>query len=147
MALTKGLLLDTHTWFWLANRELALKPALVALLEDALAKDRLFVCSISLLELANAERRSRLESSVDLSVWIERALRRPGPRILEITPAIALETMRLPADFHGDPGDRLIAATARVHALTLLTHDRLLLQFAKSGALKAYKVSQGVTKA
>ena len=147
MDLTQGLLLDTHTWFWLSNRELALTPELISLLETALLQDRVFVCSISLLELANAERKGRLQSDVGLAVWFERSLRRPGVRILEIAPDIALETMRLPSGFHGDPGDRLIAATARARDLTLLTHDRVLLQFAKTGSLKAYKVSQGVKNA
>ena len=32
----------------------------------------------------------------------------------------------LPASFHGDPADRLIAATARAHRIPLATYDRVI---------------------
>ena len=40
---------------------------------------------------------------------------------LDLDVVLALD--ELPASFHGDPADRLIAATARAHALPLATHD------------------------
>jgi PIN domain nuclease of toxin-antitoxin system len=43
--------------------------------------------------------------------------------LLEITPAIATATNDLPDTFPGDPFDRVIAATARVLDLTLITPD------------------------
>jgi PIN domain nuclease of toxin-antitoxin system len=49
-------------------------------------------------------------------------------RLLPITPEIALRAYEWPEDFHGDPADRLIAATASVHRLTLVTSDEKLLE-------------------
>ncbi len=35
----------------------------------------------------------------------------------------------LPDTFHTDPADRIIAATARIHDLTVLTADRKILDY------------------
>jgi len=43
----------------------------------------------------------------------------------------------LPADFHGDPADRIIVATARAHGYTLVSGDDAILAYAKTGNLRA----------
>ncbi len=57
--------------------------------------------------------------------------------LLPISPEIACSCADLPPAFHGDPADRIIAASARVTGFTLLTHDKTLLQLARSGHFKA----------
>lgn len=52
--------------------------------------------------------------------------------VMPLTARIALESTRLGARFPSDPVDQLIAATARCHALTLLTADERLIE---SGAV------------
>jgi PIN domain nuclease of toxin-antitoxin system len=52
---------------------------------------------------------------------------------LPLSPEVALELTRLPARFHRDPADQLIAATARVHDLVLLTADE---RIRDSGAVR-----------
>jgi PIN domain nuclease of toxin-antitoxin system len=74
--------------------------------------------------------------------WFQDALRHPGPRIIEITPMIAAATLQLPAHFQGDPGDRILAATAITENLALCTHDDLLLRFGKQGLFQTLKVSE-----
>ena len=44
--------------------------------------------------------------------------------VLPITPEIALIAAQFPKDYPGDPGDRLIEATARAEGLTLVTRDQ-----------------------
>jgi PIN domain nuclease of toxin-antitoxin system len=44
--------------------------------------------------------------------------------------------------FHGDPGDRLLAAAALSHELALCTHDKQLLRFGRQGLYKALKVNE-----
>ena len=51
-----------------------------------------------------------------LSEWVSKALF-DGLKLLPLTPEIACDAYRIP-DFHGDPADRIIAATARAHHLT-----------------------------
>ncbi|NQX01351.1 PIN domain-containing protein [bacterium] len=49
-----------------------------------------------------------------------------GLQLLPLTPEIACDAYRIP-NFHGDPADRIIAATARAHYITLVTCDRKLI--------------------
>jgi len=141
--MSSGILLDTHVWLWLQNDELKSNTSLLETISDALAVDALFVCSISMLEIANGAKRGRIDLlGVSPDTWFNLALRSPGVRVLEITPEVALQTMKLPPAFHGDPGDRLIASTAIVEDLTLLTHDKTLLRFGKNGLMRVLKVDK-----
>ena len=47
----------------------------------------------------------------------------PQIDLYPLTPRIALESTRLGPKFHADPADQIIAATARVHGLRLVTAD------------------------
>jgi len=40
--------------------------------------------------------------------WFEQALSYPGIQLLELTPEIAIESTRLPGEFHRDPADQII---------------------------------------
>jgi PIN domain nuclease of toxin-antitoxin system len=56
--------------------------------------------------------------------WINHGLSAPNVDLLPLSPAIAVTAMDL--DLHGDPGDRLLAATALVNNLTFVTADAKL---------------------
>jgi PIN domain nuclease of toxin-antitoxin system len=60
--------------------------------------------------------------------WIEALIDRSGVIVKEITPAVAALATHLPENFPRDPADRLIAATARVDGLGLVTRDIRLRQ-------------------
>jgi PIN domain nuclease of toxin-antitoxin system len=142
VALNEALLLDTHVWIWLANGLLRTDLALESRLRSAAEKRLLFIASITLLEVANADQRGRLQRTRSLDDWFAVNLASPGVRLIEITPSIAAATAKLPAGFHGDPGDRLIAATASTESLTLVTHDKALLRFGRQGLYPVLKASQ-----
>jgi PIN domain nuclease of toxin-antitoxin system len=115
---------------------LTARPEVLDTLRDASANADWFVSSISLYEVANAVMRKRLDLYSPLLDWFQRALRHPGPRILEITPEIAAATLKLPESFHGDPGDRILAATAIVGNLALCTHDDALPAIWQTGVIQ-----------
>lgn len=105
--------------------------------------DALFLSSISLFEVANAYSRGRLHLPArTLEDWLQANLRSPGVRLLPLTPEIAVQTTRLPDTFHGDPGDRVLAATAQVGGLTVVTHDKALVQFGRQGLFTVLKARQ-----
>ncbi|MBW1887764.1 MAG: PIN domain-containing protein [Deltaproteobacteria bacterium] len=52
-----------------------------------------------------------------------------------MSPQIALESCDLPGKFHNDPADRIIVATARIHALELITKDKKILDYPHVQAL------------
>jgi PIN domain nuclease of toxin-antitoxin system len=59
-----------------------------------------------------------------------------GLIIKEISPEIAAESTLLPNDFHGDPADRIIVATTKVQGAILVTRDKEILNFSRSGYIK-----------
>ena len=80
------------------------------------------LCSVSLLETAILYRLGRLELEGTLLQLFEAGLA-ADVRVLELTPAIAVKTNDLSDDFHGDPFDRTIVATAATRNLKLITTD------------------------
>nr|WP_315871017.1 type II toxin-antitoxin system VapC family toxin [Trichocoleus desertorum] len=59
--------------------------------------------------------------------WFSQALAYPGIQFLELTPKICVESTQLPEDFHRDPADQIIVATARVYGFALVTMDNKIL--------------------
>ena len=135
-----GVLLDTHAWLWLATGDEKIPPAVRRKLEQAEQAGQLFLADISLLELANMARRQRVLLPLPLHEWCESALSEARIVLLPIVPRIAVETALLPEAFHGDPADRLIAATARVENLTLCTHDKDLLRYGRQGLFRVLAI-------
>jgi PIN domain nuclease of toxin-antitoxin system len=112
-------LLDTSPW---ANNVLipeVIPARIKKFLDNAEVKG---VCSVSLLECAVHYRRGRLQLNGALPEFFERGLA-SDIELLELTPEIASATNDLPENFPGDPFDRVIAATARILNLTLITCD------------------------
>jgi PIN domain nuclease of toxin-antitoxin system len=134
------LLLDTHVWLWMAENERPFTPSTQAAIRQAVAEDSLFLCPISLWEVSLKASRGQLQLGLPLRVWMSQALDFPGLHLVPISGEIACSCAELPSDFHGDPADRLIAATARAEGMILLTHDKKLLKLAKQGLFKAIAV-------
>ena len=57
------------------------------------------------------------------------ALAYPGIQLIELTPQIAIESTKLPGNFHRDPADQIIVATARVFDIPLMTVDGKILNY------------------
>ena len=52
--------------------------------------------------------------------------------LLPLSAEIAMRCNELPDDFHGDPADRMLVATAAVMQTTLVTCDQRILNYAKT---------------
>ena len=118
------LLLDTHIWLWslLAPENLTRRVARV--LEDP--KNELWLSAISTWELVMLVERKRVALEKPVDAWIREAMAAVPLTEAPITHEIALGTRHILLP-HGDPADRLIAATARVLDLTLVTADDRLI--------------------
>ena len=80
---------------------------------------------ISLWEIAMLISKGRLDPAADAVRFIEKLLEARAVRVLPITPQIAV--MAQSDDFsHGDPADRIIAASARAHGAALVSADAQL---------------------
>lgn len=99
--------------------------------------------TISLMELSRKEATGELIINMPLAAWLDKiALPRRKIKLLSISPEIAIDATRLPTPFvnrqnrpHKDPADQIIVATARHHELTLLTSDRILLEYSHVSTL------------
>jgi len=131
-----NLLLDTHVWVWLMEGNDRLLPDVRDAIQSAVPERLLSVAAISVWEVAMLEAKGRIVLDVDCNVWVRRALAAPGLSLTPLHPEIAVASTRLPDDFHGDPADRIIVATARQGGCTLVTADEAILKYAKSGHVR-----------
>ena len=123
------LLLDTHCWIWIESgpREQLSRDGLSAI-EQARRRAGLLVSVISVWEVGLLEAKGRVLLKMPCEAWVKRALAAPGLELAPLTPEIAIESTRLPGEFHGDPADRILVATARLMGARLLTRDRQIIE-------------------
>ena len=122
------ILLDTHIWIWLADESDRLTEQHRQIIEHH-RDSGLGVSVISCWEVAKLVEYGRLKLACPVDEWIEAALLLPGVRLLELTPRIAVASTKLPGEFHRDPADQIIVATARVYEIELLTVDERMLKY------------------
>ena len=130
--MAEPILLDTHCWVWMhfGLEDRFARPARAAV-ETAVAGDKLLVSPISAWEVGLLVSKQRLNLFVDCEQWVHEALSMPGLRLAPLTPAIAVQSTRLPGGFHGDPADRILVATARNAGARLLTKDERILEYGR----------------
>ena len=118
-------LLDTNAWLRLYHEPHLVSPEVRQRLDSEPA---LALSPFSIIELAQkqAHPRKRITLGQPLHKWLIRAMPPARIHLLPITPEIALRAYGFVA-FHGDPADRIIAATAVEQGLTLVTSDQLLI--------------------
>lgn len=115
------LLLDTHIWIWLLHSPKRLGPRAHQAL--AAEENELWVSPISTWEALMLHRKKRVQLSPDFLAWLRQGT--PGFQLAPFTHEIVLAAEQM--QLHTDPADRLLAATAQVLDLTLVTADQRLL--------------------
>lgn len=131
-----GLLLDTHIWIWLNNQSPELGTSAVKIIDEAGKQGRLCIPAISIWELAVMLDKRRLTLRTPIQDWVREALSQPGVELIPLKPEISIESTLLPGDLHSDPADRIIIATARVEALTLMTRDKRIIKYGQDGHVR-----------
>jgi PIN domain nuclease of toxin-antitoxin system len=122
------IVLDTHSWVWWVHGDERLTKSQAEVIE-ANETNIIGVSALSCWEVAKLVEYGRLELPCPVSEWLEQALSYPGIRLLELTPEIAVESTQLPGEFHRDPADQIIVATARIYGCPLVTSDRKILDY------------------
>ncbi len=122
------IVLDTHIWIWWVHDPSKLTSTQLETI-NAHESDLIGVSAISLWEIAKSVEHKRLDLPLAPLAWFEQALSYPGVRLLELTPEIAVESTQLPGEFHRDPADQIIVATARVFDCPLITSDAKILDY------------------
>ena len=128
--------LDTQAWLWSVLDHPRLSRRARAVIGAATVHERVGLAAISLKEAAWHLAHGRIEVGADAGpwpLWLRNAATQPELEVLPLTVDVAIESEHLGDGFPPDPADRLIAATARTHGLTLITADEAI---RKSGAVR-----------
>lgn len=88
-------------------------------------------------EIATLARKGKLRFEMPVDVWLEQAARLLDYREVPVTGGIARDAGSLPSPIRGDPGDRVMIATARAMICPLMTTDEAILDYAAAGYLQA----------
>ncbi len=121
------LLLDTHVLVWLTEGNPRLGSNSLQQINRALVEEQLAVTSISFWEIAMLVEKQRLAIAMDLQVWRRDLLDHGIQEVfLHGRPALAAGSLE---NFHGDPADRMIVATALDLPATLVTADQKILDW------------------
>jgi PIN domain nuclease of toxin-antitoxin system len=124
------LLLDTHVWLWSLGEPRKLSKRVLRELSDP--DNELWLSPISVWEALNLYAKGRFELNRAVREWMTEATSRFREAPLTYDIALAAHLLPFP---HRDPADRLLAATAEVLGLTLVTADDRLLGLGKIAAL------------
>ena len=120
-------LLDTHVLIWLIEGNKRLGQQTRQLADRAFAENTLSVSAITFWETAMLQQRQRISLSLPVTQW-RRELLKIGLREIPITGETGIIATELD-DFHADPADRIITATALLENATLITADNLILNW------------------
>lgn len=122
------IVIDTHIWMWWVHGDAHLTNQQLSWLQQYESQG-LGVSVISCWEVAKLVEYNRLTLPCPVDDWMTQALTYPGIQLLNLTPRIAIESTQLPSDFHRDPADQIIVATARIYNCSLLTADTKILAY------------------
>lgn len=117
------ILVDTHVVAWLAFDPGRISKKARAAIDQARQNgDALAISDLTLLELATLAAKRRIRLDISLESFLQEVEARFV--VLPITGRACVRAQGLPARYPKDPADRIIAATALVEGLSLLTADR-----------------------
>lgn len=121
------ILLDTHVLIWLDQDDPALGPAARGRADEALRAGELAVSAISFWEVAMLAAKRRIVMKMPLDSWRRDFL---GSGLIEIPldGQVGIAAVEL-SDFHADPADRIIIASAIHNGAAVLTADRSMLDW------------------
>ena len=121
-------LLDTNVWLWMVERPVTIPEKILPIVNNPLNYP-FALSAISVWEVAKKVSLGKLGLSVPISGWMKKATNKIYIQILPLSIEVSVESTQLPGEFHKDPADQIIVATARQYNLIILTADRLILNY------------------
>ena len=124
------IILDTHVLLWWVSGSDSLSAAANKVIKSTLTKgSEIIISSISAWEISMLISRGRLILSMDVESWLDEVAQIDGVRFVSVDNEIGIKSTALPGEFHKDPADRMIVATARKLAIPLVTADEKIIKY------------------
>lgn len=118
------IVLDTHTLIWWVSGDTAqLSAAAMGIINAEQSDGEILVSSITAWEIAMLVAKERIALSMDVAQWLDVVSQIDNVRFVPIDNEISVKSTELPGEFHKDPADRMIVATARKFAAPLVSAD------------------------
>jgi len=121
-------LVDTNIWLWMVNDYQSIPGTIAPIIADTINYP-FYLSAISVWEIAKKVSLGKLTLSIPIRDWLFQATREPFIEIVPLSVDISLESTILPGEFHKDPADQIIVATARNQNLIILTADQKIRQY------------------
>ena len=118
------ILADTHALIWLRTGDARLGAVARRALDSALRDEEFAVSAMTFWEVAMLRSKDRLDFPEDVGLW-RRELLRQGLAEIPVDGEIGIRASALP-DFHADPADRIIVATAQAGHRLVTGDERIL---------------------
>lgn len=135
-----GVLLDTHVWLWYTGGSDEISNRLKKNINQCLHQNKAYIAAITLWEIAMLEKKERIILEMPYLEWINKSIELTRIQVCPLNAKIANESVNLPGKFHEDPADRMIVASARINALTLITRDKSILTYSQNDYVSTIKV-------
>jgi PIN domain nuclease of toxin-antitoxin system len=130
------MLLDTHALLWFgAGQGLSARGR--ELIAAGLRDGTLLVSAITAWEIGRLAGSGRIGLSMPARTWFLATTAQAGMQVVPLDAEIALAATDLPGEFHRDPADRFLVATARSLGVPIVTRDAAILAYAASGHVRA----------
>jgi PIN domain nuclease of toxin-antitoxin system len=124
------IVLDTHVLFWWVSDPTELSSDATAAIAAEGPGGGILISSITAWEIAMLVARGRLGLSMDIGAWLALAEEIEEVKFIPVDNAIAVDAVALPGEFHKDPADRIIVATARKLGAAIVTADEKIRNYA-----------------
>ena len=120
-------LFDTNAWLRLVETPDQVSGSVRGLISTL--RGPCGLSAISIWEVCFKVRKGLINFSVPLDDWLQLSLNPLYVQVIPLDAQIARLSTELPGEFHKDPADRFIVATARSRNLTIVTSDEKILSY------------------
>ncbi len=129
------IVIDTHVLIWWVSNPEKLSVKAKKILQKEKNNGSIIISSITVWEISMLVKKGRLKLTMDADKWFSEVESLPYVRFMPVDNTIAAKSVTLPGDFHNDPADRMIVATAKEQGAVLVTADERIRQYANVRSL------------
>jgi len=124
------IVVDTHVLIWWVNDNDRLSAAArKAFKQEQNGEGHILISAITAWEIALLAEKGRMALTMHVDDWLRKVAEIEGVRFVPVDNEVAVQSVRLPGQFHDDPADRMITALARQYSVPVVTSDKKIREY------------------